>query len=383
MRVLHVGKFWPPYAGGIERASHDLCHALARAGDEVVVVAHASPRCWRGSRAVEAGVTVELAACWGQLAYTPASPGFCGRLNSAVVHHQPQVLHLHMPNPAAFWALTIPAARRIPWLVHWHSDIPLADAPGAVRALYPVYRPFENALLRRAAAVVTTTPDYRDASTALREVRDKTHVIALGSSPAPAVTDAARRQARRLWPGSGLRLLAVGRLSHYKGFDVLVDAVAKTPDVQLLLIGDGECAAALQDQVRRLGLGGRVRLAGRVDDAVRDAAYAEAELFCLPSVARSEAFGVVLLEAMRAGLPVLASNLAGSGMVHVVDHGKAGAVAEPGDSAAWASMLQSLAARPDRRNALAQAGFERWRRHFSLTASADAWRALYRSIAAS
>ena len=380
MRVLHIGKFWPPYAGGIERASRELCLALAATGVEVSVLAHATPPAWRSHEWQDEGIPVRLAACPGQLAYAPLSPGFRRGLSSMIARHRPQLLHLHMPNPAAFWALSLPAARRLPWLVHWHSDIPLAQAPGVVRLLYPLYRPFEKALLVGAVRIVATSPDYRDASPALRPWSDKTAVVPLGMPAAVATTKEARDNACALWPGSGLRLLSVGRLSHYKGFDVLLDALVETPDVQLLLIGDGECMASLRAQVARLGLADRVHLAGRLDDAQRDAAYAVAELFCLPSVARSEAFGMVLLEAMRQHLPVLASRVAGSGMAHVLGQGSAGCLVPPGEARALAGALNRLAGNPEKRQQLAEAGYRRWHRFFTLQESASQFRTLYRDI---
>src|SRR5690606_2868300 len=130
---------------------------------------------------------VHLAACPGQLAYAPLSPGFRRALATMIARHRPQLLHLHMPNPSAFWALSLPVARRLPWLVHWHSDIPLAQAPGMVRLLYPAYRPFQRALLSRAARIVATSPEYRDASAALKPWLDKTTVVPLGMPPAAAV----------------------------------------------------------------------------------------------------------------------------------------------------------------------------------------------------
>lgn len=380
MRILHVGKFWPPYAGGIERAMRDLCLALSRRNVEASVLAHATPPSWRSVRYQDEGLPVSLAACPGQLAYAPISAAFPVLLGRMIARHKPEALHLHMPNPAAFWALMLPAARRLPWIVHWHSDIPLADAPGAVRAIYPAYRWFETALLRRAACVIATSPDYRDSSVALRPWLDKVRVIPLGIEAAGSTPEPAREVALRLWPGDGLRVLAVGRLSHYKGYDVLLDALADAPGVQLLLIGDGECMSALRAQVDRLGLASRVNLAGRLDDGQRDAAYAAAELFCLPSVARSEAFGVVLLEAMRSHLPVVASRVPGSGMAWVLDHGGAGRLVAPADAAALATALSDLARDSATRQQLAEAGHRRWQKHFTLDASADQVAALYREV---
>lgn len=380
MRILHVGKFWPPCAGGVERAAHGLCTGLAARGVEVDVLAHATPGQWRGRSFDDHGVRVQLVGCAGQLAYTPLSPTFAPSLARLLRQRQPQLLHLHVPNPAAFWPLLLPAARRLPWVVHWHADIPVHDAPAAVRLIHPLYRPWQSALLARARRIIATSPPYRDASEPLALWREKTRVIPLGLAARETPTKTAIAAARGLWPSAGLRLLAVGRLSHYKGFDVLLRALARTNGIHLVLIGSGECATSLRHLRHELGLDDRVRLCGTLDDATRDAAYAAAQLFCLPSIARSEAFGMVLLEAMRARLPVIATRVAGTGMAYVTDDGNAGCLVAPGDVEALATALQRLAADPARRNALADAGHARWRAQFNAAASIDATLALYREL---
>src|SRR5690606_31002507 len=103
------------------------------------------------------------------------------------------------------------------------------------------YRPFEQALLRRAAVIVATSLPYLEASVALRAWRVKTRVVPLGAEPVHG--SLATRDA---WRGGGLRLLAVGRLSRYKGFDVLLRALARMEGASLVLAGDGECGGELR-----------------------------------------------------------------------------------------------------------------------------------------
>jgi glycosyltransferase involved in cell wall biosynthesis len=380
MRILHLGKYYAPERGGIERYTEALAEACVGAGDAVAALVHQRRGRWRGSIEDLGGVEVRRAGCLAAPLYTPLSPAYPLALGRALDSFRPDVLHLHMPNPSAFAVLASPAARRRPWIVHWHADVPPDGPDWRLRAAYRLYRPFEQALLRRAHAIVATSAAYRDASAALQPWRTKVEVIPLGIGPAG--TGAAATEAIPRWPaGPGLRLLAVGRLSHYKGFGVLLEAMSRLPGARLLLVGSGECRKALRAQAAALGLGDRVEFAGTLDDRALHAAYAAADVFVLPSLDRSEAFGMVLLEAMRAGLPIVASRIAGSGVAEVVGDGSA-LLAPPGDAAELARRISELDD-PGLRSRLGQAGRARWQGRYTLARSAAAFRDLYRRVLAS
>jgi glycosyltransferase involved in cell wall biosynthesis len=376
VRVLHLGKFYPPHAGGVERHVRDLARAQVAAGHEVAVLAHATPGVKPPSREDDAGVRVVRVPCHGQFVFVPVSPAWPLKFHAMLRDFRPDLLHVHVPNPSAFWALASPAARRLPWIVHWHADIPEDSRHVGLRLAYPPYRGFERALNRRARRIVATSSAYLDASRALRPVRDRCEVIplGLGDAPAPGTPPA--------WPGAGLRVLAVGRLSYYKGFDVLVRAIARCADATLVIIGHGEQRARLEALVDALGVRERVRLAGNLGDADLEAAYRACDLFCLPSLDRAEAFGLVLLEAMRAGRAVLASDIAGSGVGTVVREGETGMLVPPGDVEALATALRALHADPERRARLGSAGKHRFDREYRIEAVTQAWDRTYRDVLA-
>ncbi len=426
MRVLHIGKFHPPHPGGIERCSADLCAELSARGIGTALLAHAEPGTRRSERHEHDGIDVTLAACHGLVLHTPVSPRFPWLLHETIRRFKPDLLHLHVPNPAVFWALLLPAARKLPWVVHWHADIPLDTRKRSLRLAYRIYRPWEQALLSRASSVIATSQPYLDSSEALRPWRAKTTVIPLGIAPvhgavldddtasradvppSPQPSPASGRGGRSAparnsgnfssqapalnrpittWPPGKLRVLAVGRLSYFKGFDVLLRALAEVEDASLLLIGDGECRKPLQQLAQELGIDSRVRFAGRIDmDAAGEAAivdaYASADIFCLPSTERAESFGLVLLEAMRARLPVIASAIPGSGVGFVVEEGRTGLLVAPGDARTLAATLRRLAADPAERDRLGNAGAERWREHFTLDRITDQVVRLYETILA-
>lgn len=376
MRILHLGKYYAPQRGGIERHTQALAEACVQAGDRVAALVHQPPGRWRTSRETIGGVEVRRAGCIAAPVYTPVSPAFPFELARALRQFKPDVLHLHLPNPSCFAALAMPAARRLPWIVHWHADVP-PDAPDwRLRLGYRFYRPFEQAVLARAATVVATSQPYVDASQALVRWRSKVRVVPLGIEAAPVAAPQTQR-----WPATaGMRLLAVGRLGRYKGFDVLIRALATTADARLLLVGDGECAQELRDLARRCGVEARVAFAGDVDDATLEGAYAAADAFVLPSLDRGEAFGLVLLEAMRAGLPVVASAIAGSGVGFVVVDGESGLLVQPGDADALAAALARLQD-PSLRARLGNSGRVRWSERFTLERCVRSMRALYAAAA--
>lgn len=377
MRILHVGKYYAPQRGGIERCTQDLAEWAVAHGHAVAALVHQPAGVVRASAERIGGVEVVRAGCIAAPLYTPLSPAFALHLSRLLERFRPDVLHLHLPNPSAFWALTLPAARRLPWVAHWHAEVPTDTPDWRLRAAYRVYRPFEQALLARSAAIVTTSEAYATASRALAPWRARTRAIPLGIGDA-AVAQAGPPE----WPaGAGVCLLAVGRLSAYKGFDVLLEALARCADGRLVLIGQGEEAPRLQTLAARLGVVDRVRFAGAVDDATLSAAYAAADLVVLPSLDRGEAFGVVLLEAMRAGRAVIASDVAGSGISSVVG-ADAGVLVPPGDAAALADTIAALAADPARRRLLGEAGRTRWRERFTLVHAADPFLALYAEVLA-
>lgn len=378
MRILHLGKYYAPEPGGIERYTQALAEASVAAGDEVAVLVHQRPGHWRSSAETMAGVRVHRSGCLAAPVYTPLSPAFPVQLGRILRSFRPELLHLHFPNPSCFAVLASPGARRLPWLVHWHADVPPDGPDWRLRLAYRAYRPFEQAVLARAGTIVATSRSYLQASGALAPWRDKAAVVPLGVATTQAGTPPGARAPA--WPaGTQLKLLAVGRLSYYKGFGVLLDALARTEGAGLVLIGRGECERELEARAEQLGIRQRVVLAGAVDDATLAAAYAAADAFVLPSLDRSEAFGTVLLEAMQAGLPVVASRIPGSGVGEVVADGASGLLVPPGDSDALATALRRMGD-PGLRRAFGHAGLARWRERYTLESSVSAMRALYQRI---
>lgn len=375
LRVLHVGKFFPPAHGGMEVFLADLVAAQRRQGLEAAVLVHGTAQVDDPDWLVRVPVQV-------QLVYAPIALGFRAALARAIERFAPDLLHLHMPNASVFWALTLPAARARPWLVHWHADVVASRIRPALALAYRAYRPFEQAVLARAERIVATSPPYLQASAPLAPWHAACAVVPLGialEADAPADSTAATT-AHADHP---LQLLAIGRLAYYKGFETLVRAVSALEGVALVIAGAGECEAELRALAQALAPAGRpspVRFAGAVEEAEKQRLLQHCDLLCLPSRERTEAFGMVLLEAMRSAKPCLVSELAGSGMPWLVRESGAGWTAPVDDAQAWAAAIVAIAAQPEERRRRGLAGRAAAQRRFSAQACARALGAHYRSM---
>ncbi|MDQ1314261.1 MAG: hypothetical protein QG662_370 [Pseudomonadota bacterium] len=375
MRILHIGKFFPPVPGGMERFLGDLVRAQQSAGDAPAVLCHAD---------AQAGARRDppwLMRCpvWFSLLFAPISPAFPLWLWRAIRRHEPEVLHLHLPNPSAFAALALPSARRLPWVVHWHADVETGRFPWSMRLVYPFYRIFERAMLERAEAIVATSAAYLESSLPLRPWRHKSRVIPLGVDP-DRLPEVREEEPDGLWRGDRMRVLAIGRLTYYKGFDTLIRAAADVPGIELAIVGEGEERPRLERLLDGLGRPAHIRLLGQADDAACQRLLASCDVFCLPSRERTEAFGIVLMEAMRYGKPIVASRLAGSGVTWVARENENAVLVPPDDAPALAAALAGLREDAATRARLGGRGRRRFLAEFDIAASARRLRRLYARI---
>ena len=385
MRVLHIGKYYPPFAGGMEHFLADLLPSLQAQGVAAAALVHDEQSRWVGQwPAPDSKPPIYRAPCHGRLLYAPVSPMFPFWLARAIREFRPELLHLHLPNTSAFWALAVPAARRLPWIIHWHADVVASQIVRWLALAYRFYRPFELRLLAASRAVIATSPPYLDASPALAPWRERCHVIPLGLDPnrIPDPDPAALARAEALWGNTHFRVLAIGRLTYYKGHDVLIRASADLPGSRILIVGTGERRRQLATLIQLLGLGDRIGLPGFLPEADLNALLASCDTLCLPSLERTEAFGLVLLEAMRFGKPIVVGDIPGSGAGWVSRQAGHGLLAPPGDPVKLAAALRELQHDSALRQSLGQAGAKALRERFGIEPVAAAVAELYRRVLA-
>lgn len=373
MKLLQVSKFYPPELGGIEAVARDLSAGLiARGVDVEVLCAHT--RWEREESSGVAGERVTRAASLGLWLSTSMAPGLVTELRRR--RDAADVVHVHMPDPLA--ALAVWAARpRGRVVLHWHSDVVRQ------RIAMQVYRPLERWLLARADAIVATSAAYADSSVPLAPWRHKVVVVPIGAPP-PVPPPAHRvRRLRELAAGRRI-VFALGRMTYYKAWEVLVHAARSLPDDVLVLVGGGgPDLAHYRALAREAGVDGKVLFQGAMADADVEAAFAEAEVFCMASTVRAEAYGVAVLEAMARGRPVVATEIPGSGLGWLVQHGVTGLKVPVRDPAALAAALQQLLDDAALRTRCGEAGRARWASAFTVDAMCDRMLALYRGLLAS
>ena len=302
---------------------------------------------------------------WARFLFTPISPTFPWHLRRLIKDTQPDILHLHMPNASVFWALLLPSARKIPWVVHWHADI-ITSAQGRwMKLFYKLYQPFEYAVLKRARCIVATSLPYRDSSQPLKKWLSKCQVVPLGvdTQRYSKLTDEKNSPAQS---ASGLQVLAVGRLTYYKGFRYLIEAAAQVPDIHVNLVGIGEHAAQLKKLAASLMLEERVTFHGVLSDSELAQQMATCDCLCLPSIERTEAFGMVLLEAMYFGKATIIGDVEGSGMGWVVDDEVTGLKVKPADVNALATAIKRLASNREELIRLGKQGKEKFDQQFEI-----------------
>jgi rhamnosyl/mannosyltransferase len=309
MKILQVYKdIYPPVSGGIERYIHDLSLHLARSGHEVSVLVASRRAALRSRQVLSDGIRTVEAPCLFRLLSNPV----CLGLGGFVRRSGADVIHYHHPLPAATlsWFFSRP---RVPHVVTYHSDI-VRQA-----AFVPALAPFIRAFLRSASAVLATSPAYAGSSPFLRNARNVS-VVPLGVDTA------------RFCPGPSSRrddyFLFVGRFRAYKGIPVLLEAWRELSGNRLVMVGGGPLKAGAVETCARHSLD--VEFAGDLDDSDLVDLYRGARALVLPSTARSEAFGMVQLEAMACGVPVISTDLP-TGVPWVNRDGVTGMVVPPGD----------------------------------------------------
>jgi rhamnosyl/mannosyltransferase len=352
MRILHLAKYYWPRSGGMERVVRDLAEGASQLGHQVEVVAVRT----FGERGRRAGGKVTRAFSIGALGSQEIAPGYI-----AAAWKRADVIHVHHPHPLAD-VVCLLRAGRTPVVVTQHADVKRG-----------LYRPAARMVLRQAKAVVVPSQAHVAMSTELRGFESKVEVIPFG-------IDESRWAVVPPPPPDGPpRALFIGRLAAYKGLDVLLRALTQVPEVRLDIVGSGPEGPRLRTLAQALAVTDRVRWFGEYPDEDLPRRMADADFLVLPSVTTEEMFGLVVLEAMAAGRPVITTAVP-SAVREVNVAGETGLEVPIRDVGALARALDELAGDAGRRERMGEAGRVRVQRHFTRALMAERHIALYQRI---
>jgi glycosyltransferase involved in cell wall biosynthesis len=353
--VLHVGKFYPPVSGGMERVVETVCHASEGLVESYVLAMNASRETVEETRD---GVRVIRVGTIGSAGSVAIAPGFAAALGRA----RADLLVLHEPNPWALlsYAIVHPLPRVAIW---YHSDV---VRPALQYALF--YAPIARPAYRRAERFIVSSPALAEHAATLAPYRDRVRVIPFGIDPTS-------------WHGletTSPFVLFAGRHVAYKGVDVLLRALQGT-SIHAVIAGDGPKRGEWEALAASLGLEQRVRFAGEVPDVELRALMQSCAVLVLPSITRAEAFGYVQLEAMASGKPIVSTDVP-SGVSWVNLDETTGLIVRAGDPSALRGALERLMNDPSLRRRFGDAGRRRVEEEFAIPRLRDRLAALYQEL---
>lgn len=355
LKILEVNKAYFPHVGGIESLVKQYSEELGQYGAVVRTLVCRDDR-GRSYTDTVNGVKIVRAGSFGTYFSCPLSLSFI--LKFRKMAKNADVVHINTPFPLADLALLL-SGYRGKVVISWHSDVVKQ------KKLLLLYRPLMRYMLNRADVILTATRGHIDGSDILPEYRRKCRILPYGIEPEKYLSIERKPVLTELLNDkNNVKVFFTGRLVYYKGVDVLLKAFARVKNCELFIAGTGELEGSLKKFAAENGIADKVHFLGFLPDDTLKQAFADCDIFVLPSVARSEAFGIVQLEAMICGKPVINTDLP-SGVPCVSIHGKTGLTVKPSDSEMLANAVQLLADDGKLRQRLGETGAKRVETYFN------------------
>ena len=332
VKVLHLVKYFHPYKGGVESVVGDIVENFSSVNDDIRFTVYANSHFSAFSSSIVRHSNYEV-YIKGNLFFFKNQPLriWYRELKELIETHD--IIHLHHPYPNVELSLLrfLYTLRGKKFIITWHASVDSTRW----KFVSSMYYFLTKRILKSAHHIVITSPATLHSTSVLKNYNEKIVVIPL-SFPKKFTFDIQEKT----FPRKPYSLLFVGNLRAYKGVSVLLKAIIDL-DVVLSIVGDGPEFRALSDLVRVNGITDKVRFKRNLsDDELKDE-YLKADLFVLPSISEAEAFGVVQLEALAAGLPVINTNL-NSGVPHVSIHGLTGFTVSPNNIAEMSNAIMKI-----------------------------------------
>lgn len=366
MKVLMVNKLYYPVIGGVENHVRDLATSISNDVDVRVLVANSSHKTVQEE--ID-GIQVTKVASIATIQSAPIAPAFPAWLK----HLGSDIYHFHFPYPIGelSYLLARPSGKLI---VTYHSDIVRQ------RFLLSLYGPFLKVFLDKADCILASSPNLIRNSPFLSGFQQKCKVAHFGIELARFKTNEKIKERvkeiRRDCPGK--IVLFVGRLIYYKGVQYLVEAMANV-DAHLIVIGEGALEEELKQLASDLGISSKISFLGAIADEDLPCYYHACDVFVLPSIANSEAFGLVQLEAQACGKPVVSTNLP-TGVPYANLDRVTGLIIPPASKDALSGAINELLKDDNQREEYGENGKKRVEKEFSKEAMAKRVLEVYKKV---
>lgn len=329
--MLQINKLFYPHIGGVEKVVLDVAQELQNSVNMSVLVTGSNRRV---QTEYLDNIRIIRTPSLGTYFSMPVSPTFPFWLRK--FGKEVDILHFHYPFPLGDVSYLLSGLSHQRIVLTWHSDIVKQ------LKLMRVYRPLLHKFLSKVDKIVVTSPNLLHSSNELAAYKDKCEVVPLGIDVNQLVDHVDEARVRELESQfEGVKILFVGRLVYYKGVEYLIRAVKGLSQFHLIIVGDGPLRQSLMQLATDLDVAQRVTFWGRASEDDLRAFYQACDIFVLPSVESSEAYGLVQLEAMAFGKPVVSTNLP-TGVPYVNSHNHTGFVNEPRDVNGLRESLRKL-----------------------------------------
>ena len=344
MKIAQIVCVFPPYKGGIGNVAYNFSKMLAETGNEVTVF---TPD-YGQSLEEKYNFKIILLKPWLKMGLGSFLPQLFFKLPGF------DIVHLHYPffgTAEVVWLAKIIFPKKFKFIIHFHMDV-TGLSPFAKILSLPT-KIIRNSLFKKADAVTCASLDYvknSDIAKIYKKYSAKFKEIPFGVDTDkffPAIKKESEIK----------KILFVGGLdkAHYfKGVDILLKAASKfqLPASSFQIIGDGDLKPQYMKQAKELGIADKVNFLGKVSDEKLPEIYRQADLLILPSINKNEAFGLVLLEAMACGVPVIASDL--PGVRTVFENGRQGLLCNPGDISDLKNKIEEILSDENKRKQMSQ-----------------------------
>ena len=369
LKILHIAKYYEPFKGGIEKVILELATGTVKAGHEVVVLS--SNHSWQYKEEMIDGVKVIRLPRVGVAFSQPLTLSFMWKAKKWM--QWADVVQVHTPNPLAEVSFLLQDINK-PLIVTYHCDVIRQHK------MHSIYHPVAEKLLQRADRITVSTPNHLKYSEILHPHKEKAEVIPFGVRAKHAKrTMKINAKLKKIKDEVGDYFLFVGRLVPYKGVDILLHAMRQVKE-NLVIIGQGPRWESWYLMAQELGVQDKVRLIGKVDDDDEFAAYLHGcYSLVLPSINESEAFGIVLIEAMSCGKPIITTQLK-SGVPWVNDKGVTGLEVMPKDHHGLAEAMNLLAQDHELRRTMGENSLKRFDKLFQVETMVSSYLDLYTSM---